>query len=79
MSCVSFFFTTCVVHSYKLGPLTEWGLLRLHHVLFLLFLFRVLIQSQTLTFDFDFNLSNREGSFTFVCKSSCQDWQDWYI
>ncbi len=37
----------------------------------------------TLTFDFDlwpwpltstFNLSHREGSFTFVCKSSCQDW-----
>ncbi len=24
-------------------------------------------------------VSHREGPFTYVCKSSCQDWQDWYI
>ncbi len=29
----------------------------------------------TLTFD----LSHREGPLTFVCKSSCQDWQGWDI
>ncbi len=68
----------------------EWGLLGFHHVLFLLFL--VLVQSQksqhlvddfinqALTFMLTFDLDlNREGPFTFVCKSSCQDWQDWYI
>ncbi len=24
-------------------------------------------------------VSHREGPFTFVCISSCQHWQDWYI
>ena len=59
-------------------PLMEWGLLWYHHVLFLLFLFLVLVQSQKSQHS-TFSLSHREGPFTFVCKSSCQDWQDWYI
>ncbi len=36
----------------------------------------------TLAFDPDLwplNLSHSEGPVTFVCKSSCQGWQDWYI
>ena len=29
--------------------------------------------------DYTVSVSHREGPFTFVCKSSCHDWQDWYI